>query len=155
MPATPTNVSASDGVYRDGILVTWQYPGNLSEVGRWDIYRWKDGEIPKYYTSVYSKDLQYADLFDVFGFAQDKTAKYNYAIKSYSPLTGSSALSSYDSGYIAPNNAPVFSSPSISISTNEEVSKQIILTATDKDNDNLTYSVSENAENGTVVVSGS
>ena len=155
MPATPTNVSASDGVYRDGILVTWTYSGDLAEVGRWDIYRWKDGEIPKFYRSVFGGILQYADFLNVPGFSQDPTAKYNYAVKAYSYTTGSSAISASDSGYIAPNNAPVFSSPSISVTTNEDQSKQVDLNATDKDGDALQYSIEKLSQYGSLLISGS
>lgn len=155
MPLPPTNVSASDGAYRDRILVTWSYSGNISEVGRWDVYRWKDSETPRFYYSVFGNTLQYADLLNVFGFPQDIKAKYNYAVRAYSYTTGSSDLSQADSGYVAPNNAPTFSSSSISVSTNEDQSGKISLTASDKDGDALTYSVTKSASNGSVSVSGS
>jgi hypothetical protein len=113
MPATPTNVSASDGTYRDGILLTWAYSGNIGDVDRWDVYRWKDGELPKFYYSVFGANLKYSDFLNVVGFNQDPTVKYNYAVKAYSYTGGSSELSPSDSGYVYQNNAPVFLSENI------------------------------------------
>lgn len=52
------------------------------------------------------------------------------------------------------NRAPTFSSPSQSFSTNEDTAKVVNVSATDADNDVLTYSVSTSAKHGTTSVSG-
>lgn len=56
---------------------------------------------------------------------------------------------------LLPNVAPIFSSSSQSLSTSEDTNKILSLAATDENSDNLTYSVSSAAFNGTATISGS
>ena len=100
-PPTPTNVQASDGTYTNGVLVTWQFSGGgiYNSADRWDIYRWADGEAPRYYTSHWG-DAPYLDTMDVYGIPSDINTNYNYAVRAYSYYRGSSELSAADVGYV-------------------------------------------------------
>jgi hypothetical protein len=96
----PTNITASDGLYTNGVQLTWSYTGS-DTIGRWDIYRWTSGQAPAFYTSVYGGNY-YLDKFDVYGIPSDKNATYYYAVQAYSYTFGSGPLSGSDTGYIAP-----------------------------------------------------
>ena len=97
---TPINVQASDGTYTNGVLVTWQYGGDISQVNRWDVYRWADGQAPQFYYSVFGSTTSYLDPMNVTGHPSSANTNYHYAIVAYSYSAGSSALSVDNVGYI-------------------------------------------------------
>jgi hypothetical protein len=104
---TPTSIQASSGTYTNGVLVPWEYGGDISDVSRWDIYKWEDGEAPKFHDSEFSSTTSYLDSMNVFNHPSSANTKYHYAIDAYSYFSGSSALRDDDIGYFsAPSMAP-------------------------------------------------
>ena len=67
---------------------------------------------------------------------------------------GGTATQTINVSVAAVNDAPVYSAPTQSVSTNEDTAKAITLAATDVDGDTLTYTAAAPAR-GTVAVSGS
>ncbi len=96
---TPTNVAASNGSYSNGILITWEYTGNLSGVSRWDIYRWEAGQAPVYYTSTWGNNLSYLDRLNVWGHPSSVYTHYYYSVAAYSVSYGIGSLGNSDLGY--------------------------------------------------------
>jgi Ca2+-binding RTX toxin-like protein len=96
--ATPTNVSASDGLYTNGTEVTWTYPGNISDVFRWDIFRWQPGEAPTFYESAFGSSTSFLDTHDFDNF-YDQGAFYYYAVAAYAYSQGRGGISSADLGW--------------------------------------------------------
>jgi len=103
VPAAPTNVRASDGLFTNGILIQWDWSDPTNRVGRFDIFRWRDGEAPEFHASAFGEN-QYLDQSSI-GPIGNSSAKpienvvYNYAVKAYSLSTGSSSLSASDRGF--------------------------------------------------------
>jgi len=101
-PITPTNIQASDGTYSNGILVSWDYSGNLSDIGRWDIYRWSNGEYPTFYYSYFGNSTSFLDTLNFLSHkTPDIYSTYHYAVVAYSYDSGSSDISQSDTGFIS------------------------------------------------------
>lgn len=97
----PPSLSASDGLYSNGVLLNWSYEGNLRGPLRFDVFRWQEGEAPEFYYSVFGDGTSWLDKMDIWGHPSDKSAVYLYAIRLYSYSEGISPLSNSDSGYFS------------------------------------------------------
>jgi methionine-rich copper-binding protein CopC len=105
IPVAPTNVRASDGLFTNGILIQWNWVGNVANTSFF-IFRWRDGEAPEQYDSVYGVleflDKSKASGGKIFGAPVDNVV-YNYAVKTFgsasSPSPGFSDLSASDRGF--------------------------------------------------------
>ena len=105
IPVAPTKVRASDGLFTNGILIQWNWVGDVATTG-FIIFRWRDGEAPEQYDDVRGVleflDKSKASGGKIFGAPVDNVV-YNYAVKAsgslVGPTPGLSVLCGSDQGF--------------------------------------------------------
>jgi len=93
----PTNVQASDGVYRHKIRVTWEAPTGTDPVTGYHIYRTRNSNDPGCTSGNRIVANHPGLLYDDFGLNWNKL--YYYSIRAVT-TTGLSDCSAIDSGYL-------------------------------------------------------
>jgi methionine-rich copper-binding protein CopC len=107
VPAAPTNVRASDGLFTNGILIEWDWSDPTFQLIFFQLFRWVDGEAPVLLRNVIGS----RDFLDASSQSGDPRPNvvYNYAVKALGSIGSApsvtSNLSVSDRGFWAPTQA--------------------------------------------------
>lgn len=133
VPATPTNVDASDGSYTDRVLITWDAPADATF---YKVYRHFDPSIGD--ASVIAKTVLGTTYWDTSAVG----INYFYWVRACN-ASGCSPYSDPDAGYIEPTG-PM---PPTGVTASDGTYKDKVVVTWDEQEEKHTYQVYRNDEN--------